>query len=51
VEKDFAAVSKQWEELKTADLAALNRQLREANLPEIKLISKSEAEDDSGDVE
>jgi len=51
VEKDFAAVSKQWEELKTADLAALNRQLREANLPEIKLVSKSEAEDDSGDVE
>ena len=50
-EKSFAEASKQWKQLKAVDLVALNRQLHEANLPEIKLVSKSEAEDDSGDVE
>ena len=48
-EKTFAAVSNQWKELKAADLAALNKQLHEAILPEIHLISKSAAQDDSGD--
>ncbi len=48
-EKTFAAVSNQWKELKAADLAALNKQLHEASLPEIHLISKSAAQDDSGD--
>jgi hypothetical protein len=35
IEKDFSAVVKQWDELKSQDLAALNRQLRSANHPEI----------------
>ena len=36
IERDVAAVTGQWERLKTADLVDLNRQLRNANLPEIR---------------
>ena len=50
-EKIFVAVSKQWKDLMAVDLPALNRQLHEANLPEIHLESKAPAQDDSGDVE
>ncbi len=38
-ERDFSDVMKRWDELKAADLAALNRQLRVASLPEIRLES------------
>jgi hypothetical protein len=50
-EKTFAAVSAQWKQVKSVDLPALNKQLHDANLPEIQLASKSAEEDDSEDVE
>ncbi len=50
-EKTFAAVSAQWKQMKTVDLPALNKQLHDANLPEIQLASKSAEEDDSEDIE
>ncbi|MGH9740745.1 MAG: glycoside hydrolase, partial [Candidatus Acidiferrum sp.] len=49
--KTFATVSREWKQIKTVDLPALNRQLHDANLPELKLESKSAAQDDSADVE
>jgi hypothetical protein len=36
IEADLAPVMKRWEDLKSTDLAALNRQLKAANLPEIR---------------
>ena len=50
-EKTFAAVSAQWNQMKTVDLPALNKQLHDANLLEIQLASKSAEEDDSEDIE
>ncbi|MGB8476832.1 MAG: hypothetical protein WCE61_22355 [Candidatus Acidiferrum sp.] len=50
-EKVFAVGSKEWKALKATELQALNRQLHEANLPEIHLQSKAAAQDDSSDVE
>jgi hypothetical protein len=50
-EKTFAAVSTQWKQLIAVDLPALNKQLHDANLPEIQLASKSSEEDDSEDIE
>jgi hypothetical protein len=48
-EKSFAEVSKQWKQLMSSDLPALNKQLRGGNLPEIKLESKSTGQDDDSD--
>ena len=48
-EKDFAAVSSQWKQLMSVELPALNRQLHGANIPEIKLESKSTGQDDDSD--
>jgi photosystem II stability/assembly factor-like uncharacterized protein len=39
-EHDLSAVTKRWEEIKESDLPALNRQLKQANLPEIHLEAK-----------
>jgi hypothetical protein len=39
IERDYDSVMRLWNEFKTADLAALNRQLRQANLPEAHLES------------
>jgi hypothetical protein len=50
-EKIFAAVSSQWKKLMSVDLPALNKQLHGANLPEVRLESKSSEEEDSGDIE
>jgi photosystem II stability/assembly factor-like uncharacterized protein len=50
-EKTFAAVSAQWKQIKMVELPALNKQLRDASLPEIQLASKSAEEDDSEDIE
>jgi hypothetical protein len=50
-EKTFAAVSAQWKQTKSVDLPALNKQLHDANLPEIQLASKAGEEDDSNDIE
>jgi hypothetical protein len=50
-EKSFAFVSKQWKDIKATDIAALNHQLHDANLPEIKLESKASEGNDSEDIE
>jgi hypothetical protein len=50
-EKVFAEVSKQWTQLKSVDLPALNKQLRGANLPEIRLEPEKPEQDDSDDID
>ncbi len=45
-ERDLSAVMKRWDEVKTADLPALNRQLRGASLPEIRLDSNPQPDED-----
>jgi hypothetical protein len=49
-ERGLSAVMKQWEEIRTSDLSALNRQLKSANVPEIRLESKA-ADETQTDVE
>jgi photosystem II stability/assembly factor-like uncharacterized protein len=51
VEKEVASVSAAWKQLKASDIPALNRQLRDAQLTEIHLESKSADQNDSEDVE
>ena len=51
IERDHADVMKRWNELKTADLPALNQQLREAGLSEINLQSSLSSEDAQTDEE
>ena len=48
-EHDSSTVMPQWESLKGADLAALNAQLRDAHLPEIKLEVNSDMGAGEGD--
>jgi hypothetical protein len=43
---EFASVMKNWEQLKSTELPDLNRQLRQANLPQVKVEMKQP--DDSG---
>ena len=50
-EHNFSAVMKRWEEIKKTDLAALNRQLRGANLPEINLESNGQADEAQANME
>lgn len=45
VEGEFSAVTKQWEEILSTYLPDLNRQLRGANLPEVKAETAPQAED------
>jgi photosystem II stability/assembly factor-like uncharacterized protein len=45
IEKDFAASVKQWDELKSQDLTALNRKLRSSNRPEIHLDSHGQSDE------
>ena len=40
-EKDWVAVEKLWQDFRSADLPALNRQLKSAGLPELQLTSAS----------
>jgi hypothetical protein len=47
IEPGLAAALKRWEEIKASDLAELNRQLKSANLPEIRLDSKRKDEEES----
>jgi hypothetical protein len=42
---------KEWEKLKTSDLATLNAQLRDAHLPELKVEVHSDAGGGEGDEE
>ena len=46
-----ADVMKRWNEFKSSDLPALNRQLREANAPEIQLESNLQSEEPQADEE
>ena len=50
-EHNLSAVMKRWEEIKKTDLAALNRQLRGANLPEINLESNAQADETQANME
>jgi len=52
IEADLAPVIKRWEELKSVDLPALDRQLKSANLPQISLAIDSHMDEEAGeDVE
>ena len=48
-ESDASPLMKQWEQMKTADLPALNAQLRSAHLPELKLEEHSNPGAGEGD--
>jgi len=50
-EKDAAGVLKQWSELKSIDIPALNKALRDARLPEISADANPQAGADQGDEE
>jgi len=50
-ERDLSDVMKQWEQIKQSDLAALNRQLKSANLPEIHPESEVQSNEVQTDVE
>ena len=50
-EHDASDVMKRWDALKTADLSALNRQLRDASLPEVRIQLDSHEEEASEDEE
>jgi photosystem II stability/assembly factor-like uncharacterized protein len=46
---DFPAVMERWDKLATADVPALNRQLKAAKLPEIRLEAKAAHEEEADD--
>lgn len=50
-EKDAAGIMQQWDQLKNADLATLNNQLRGANLPQIHLEATPKVSGDDADEE
>ena len=47
----FPQLMKRWEEIKKSDLPALNRQLKSANLTEIRLESKAPTDEAQTDIE
>ena len=51
VEHDSAEVMRRWSDFKNTDLPALNRLLRDAQIPEIKLPQASAHEEVEGDEE
>jgi hypothetical protein len=51
VERESAEVLRRWNSIKTSDLPALNRQLRGAGLPEIRIQSQPQPEEPSEDLE
>jgi photosystem II stability/assembly factor-like uncharacterized protein len=51
IDRDVSDGMKRWNELKISDLAALNRSLREANLPEVKIESDPHREESMTDEE
>ena len=52
IAKELPAAMKKWAEFKSSDLAALNKQLRAANLSEIRVEASGRGdEDEGGDVE
>ena len=50
-EHDASDVMKRWDALKTTDLPALNRALRDANLPEVQIESDPHKEEAGMDEE
>jgi photosystem II stability/assembly factor-like uncharacterized protein len=50
-QQDASVVLKRWEEMKASDMAALNAQLRDAHLPELKVDAHSDAGAREGDEE
>ncbi|MGA9965654.1 MAG: glycoside hydrolase [Terriglobales bacterium] len=50
-ERDLSALMKRWDEIKNSDLPALNRQLKNANLPEIHLESNAPTDESQADIE
>ncbi len=50
-ERGLSAVMKRWEEIKNADLPALNGRLKKAKLPEIKVESKPQTDGAQSDLE
>jgi photosystem II stability/assembly factor-like uncharacterized protein len=51
IERDASDGMKRWNDLKTSDLPALNRKLREANLPEVQIESDPHREESLTDEE
>jgi photosystem II stability/assembly factor-like uncharacterized protein len=51
VERDASAAMKRWDTFNTTDLPALNRELRNANLPEVRIESESHKEESGMDEE
>ena len=51
VERDASDVMKRWDAVKTSDLPALNRTLRDANLPELKIESHPHKDEGAMDEE
>jgi photosystem II stability/assembly factor-like uncharacterized protein len=51
LERNMADVMKRWDEIKTSELPALNRRLRQANLPELRLRQKPLPRTESDDEE
>ena len=49
--RDYPAVMERWNKLKSADIAAVNLELKAANLTEIQLSSKPAHEEDSDDFD
>jgi photosystem II stability/assembly factor-like uncharacterized protein len=50
-ERDLSVVMKRWEGIKTSDLPALNRQLKNSSLPEIHLDSKGQTNEAQSNLE
>ena len=48
---DFPAVMDSWNKLKSADISAINRELKSANIAEIQLNAKPASEEDSDDFD
>ena len=51
IARDYPVVIDRWNKLKAADIAAINRELKAANLPEIQISSKAAHEEDSDDFD
>jgi hypothetical protein len=51
IARDYPAVMERWNKLKAADIAAINTELKAANLHEIQLSSKPAQEEDSDDFD
>jgi hypothetical protein len=50
-ERELSTVMKRWEEIKKSDVPALDRGLKKANLPEIRIDTKAQKEEAGSDLE